>query len=150
MQTRPSRPAGALFGSASSLLTDAGPLIALVLPQDASHGRCSQAFRELRPTMVTTWPAFAEAMFLAGRVAGWPVQDRLWQFVTHGRLSFAEPNEPRRAAELMSKYRDVPMDLADATLVAVAEQDGHRRVFTLDSDFYVYRLANGRALRVVP
>lgn len=132
------------------LLTDAGPLAALVLPKDAGHGRCMAAFRRLKPAMVTTWPAFAEAMFLVGRVAGWPAQDRLWQFVVHEQLAFAEVVEPLRTADLMAKYRDVPMDLADATLVALAEQDGHHRVFSLDGDFYVYRLASGRSLEVIP
>ncbi|MFI5266525.1 MAG: hypothetical protein ACHQ7M_04020 [Chloroflexota bacterium] len=42
------------------------------------------------------------------------------------------------------------MDLADATLVALAEQDGHRRIFTLDSDFFVHRPATGRTLEVIP
>ena len=43
----------------------------------------------------------------------------------------------------MAKYADLPMDLADATLVALAEERGQRRIFTLDSDFRVYRI-NGR------
>jgi len=43
----------------------------------------------------------------------------------------------------MEKYRDVPMDLADASLVALAEERGLRRIFTLDHDFEVYRI-NGR------
>jgi len=42
-----------------------------------------------------------------------------------------------RAAYLMDKYSDTPMDLADATLRALAEDQGHRRIFTLDSDFPV-------------
>ena len=50
----------------------------------------------------------------------------------------------------MDKYRDLPMDLADASLVAVAEERGLSRVFTLDSDFRVYRLARGRSFTVIP
>jgi hypothetical protein len=61
-----------------------------------------------------------------------------------------EIESPYRAAELMARYRDTPMDLADATLVAAAEQDGYREIFSLDSDFYVYRLSTGRALEIVP
>ncbi len=52
-------------------------------------------------------------------------------------------------AALMQQYRDTPMDLADASLVAVAESRSQRRVFTFDGDFYVYRLADGSALEVV-
>ncbi len=51
---------------------------------------------------------------------------------------------------LMDKYRDLPMDLADASLVAAAEALGSRSVFTLDRHFHAYRLINGSALQVVP
>ena len=50
----------------------------------------------------------------------------------------------------MERYRNLPMDLADASVVAVAESFGVRRVFTLDGDFRVYRLADGSALEVFP
>ena len=52
---------------------------------------------------------------------------------------------------LMRKYRDLPMDLADASLVAVAEREGISKVFTLDRrDFGVYRLAKGGRFSVIP
>jgi hypothetical protein len=51
---------------------------------------------------------------------------------------------------LMDKYKDRPMDLADASLVAAAERLGARRIFTLDSDFHIYRLADSSALECVP
>jgi len=50
----------------------------------------------------------------------------------------------------MEKYRDTPMDLADASLVAAAETSGLNRVFTLDSDFRVYRLKDTTPFEVVP
>jgi predicted nucleic acid-binding protein len=52
-------------------------------------------------------------------------------------------------AVLMEKYHDTPMDLADASVVAVAESLTLRRVFTLDRDFYISRLADGTALEVI-
>ena len=72
--------------------------------------------------------------------------------VDAGRLVLHEPSEAevRRAAKLMGKYQDLPMDLADASIVAAAERLGTRRVFTLDRDFYVYRLTDGSAVEVVP
>ena len=59
-------------------------------------------------------------------------------------------NGTLRALEPMRLYRDRPMDLADASLVALAETAGYTRIFSIDSDFYVYRLADGSALEVVP
>ena len=50
----------------------------------------------------------------------------------------------------MEKYRDQPMDLADASIVAAAERLGTRRLFTLDGDFHIYRLADGSAFEMVP
>ncbi|MCT7972112.1 hypothetical protein [Laspinema olomoucense] len=51
---------------------------------------------------------------------------------------------------LMDKYQDIPMDLADASLVAVAESQKIKRIFILDSDFYVYRLYDKDAFEVIP
>nr|WP_317270313.1 PIN domain-containing protein [Arthrospira sp. PLM2.Bin9] len=50
----------------------------------------------------------------------------------------------------MEKYQDLPMDLADASLLAVAESQNIKRIFTLDSDFYVYRLYDKDAFEVIP
>ena len=55
-------------------LTDAGPLTALIDRGEAAHERCVTALATLRAPMVTTWPAFAEAMCLLGSAAGWPGQ----------------------------------------------------------------------------
>jgi predicted nucleic acid-binding protein len=55
-----------------------------------------------------------------------------------------------RIEHLMQKYRDLPMDFADASLVAIAEENGWEDVFTLDGDFLVYRLGGRRAFNVVP
>ena len=54
-----------------------------------------------------------------------------------------------RMDALMSQYQNVPMDAADASLVAVAESRGFRQLFTIDSDFYIYRLTDGSVLEVV-
>ena len=58
--------------------------------------------------------------------------------------------ECERMRVLMDTYRDAPMDLADASVVAAAETLNVRRVFTIDSHFYAYRTADGQALEVVP
>ena len=51
---------------------------------------------------------------------------------------------------LMQRYEDVPMDLADASLVAAAEALGTQRIFTIDSDFYIYRVNEREAFQVLP
>ena len=60
------------------------------------------------------------------------------------------PAETTRMSELMEQYRDTPVDLGDASLVATAESLSLRQVFTVDRQFYVYRLGDGGALAFVP
>jgi predicted nucleic acid-binding protein len=102
--------------------------------------------------MVTTWPVLTEAMYLLGDAGGWPAQRALWGMIEREALVLAEIQAADivRARALMEKYRDAPMNIADATLVAVAEARGLKRVFTLDSDFGVYRFRGREAFELVP
>ena len=102
--------------------------------------------------LVTTWPALTEAMYLLGRGGGIEGQKALWRLVQNGRLEIGDlsPAALERSALLMDRYADLTMDLADATLVAFAEEHGHRKVFTLDADFHVYRIRGRQPFEVVP
>ena len=134
-------------------LTDTGPLVALVNKNDPNHRRCLDATKRLPAgPLVTTWPCFTEAMYLLFQAGGYPAQAELWRWRTAGRLVLHDlaGNEVDRMATLMDKYNDRPMDLADASLVAAAERLGARHIFTLDSDFHIYRLADGSVLDYVP
>lgn len=133
-------------------LTDAGPLVALIDAGEDDHDRCVETLAGLQLPLVTTWAAFTEAIYLLGCAAGWRGQEPLWRLVFRGDLEIALPTveTTTRAARLMERYADRPMDLADATLVALAEERRLKKVFTLDADFHVYRLhARGR-FEVVP
>jgi uncharacterized protein len=101
---------------------------------------------------VTTWPAFTEAMYLLGQAGGITGQRALWSLVHTNRLILADLSIKviERSAQLMDKYADRPMDLANATLVALAEEQGHRKVFSLDSDFHIYRIRGRQRFDVVP
>jgi hypothetical protein len=102
--------------------------------------------------LVTSWPAFTEAMYLLGEDGGWAAQERLWRLALRNDLRIESVDGPglKRASELMLKYRDLPMDLADATLVVIAESNRAARVFTLDKDFRLYRTRDGKAFDIVP
>jgi len=133
-------------------LCDTGPLIALLDRKQARHTDCRRALPSLSAPLVTTWPCFAEAMYLLGRNLGYPAQDALWQYVADELLAIHRQSEQEglRMRALMAAYRDAPMDLADASVVVAAETLGLRQVFTLDRHFYAYRLADGAAFEVVP
>jgi len=127
-------------------LVDAGPLVALVDAGEPDHERCVTALGSIELPLLTTWSAFTEAMYLVGRAGGWHAQGALWRMIHSDDLKIAaQPVESHiRIAQLMERYADRPMDLADATLVALAEQLGLKRIFTLDIDFDIYRI-HGRA-----
>ena len=133
-------------------LADAGPLAALVDRRDQHHADAVEAADALVGPMVTTWPCLTEAMYLVGRASGFAGQDRLWDMVDRGTLVVRHslPAELARMADLMRSYRDLPMDLADASIVTAAEVTQLRRVFTFDAHFRVYVLADGSVLDVVP
>ena len=133
-------------------LTDAGPLVALINADDQFHTQCADVLVNLpEAPLLTTLVCFTEAMYLLGRIGRFQYQDELWRWYSEEKLQLHDstPAELRRMRQLMSQYEDTPMDLADASLVAAAETLGERRLFTLDSDFYVYRLEDGSALDIV-
>lgn len=135
------------------ILCDAGPLLALLdARQGDLHVRARSALQTLRAPLLTTSPCFTEAMYLVGRLSGWPLQDLLWQMVRDASLKIHVPHdgELSRASDLMMQYQNVPRDLADATLVAAAEILRARQVFTFDRDFFIYRLAGGESLQIIP
>lgn len=133
-------------------LVDAGPLVAILNRNGVGHRQCVKIVASLAAPLVTTWPAFSEAMYLVGRRGGWTAQEGLWRLVLRGTLVVhsLENGPLRRARELMRRYRDLPMDLADATLVAFAEAHRITQVFTLDKDFRVYRLHGRKTFDIVP
>jgi hypothetical protein len=133
------------------VIVDAGPLVALLDQRDVHHAACVAALRALRESLVTTWPAFTDAMYLLG--SSWRGQTALWSRVETGALTLAplDEGDAPRMRELMEKYRDLPMDFADASLVRIAEREGLTRIFTLDRrHFSVYRPGRRRRFSILP
>jgi len=133
------------------ILVDAGPLIALIHADDQQHERCKEVFDSLREPMGTVWPALAEAVYLFS--FSWKAQGAFWEMMeTEAVLILAlDHTDVPRMTELMRTYRDLPMDLADAALVRVAEREKLRRIFTLDRrDFEVYRPARLGRFSILP
>jgi predicted nucleic acid-binding protein len=128
------------------ILTDAGPLVALIDRGEPDHDACVACLPNLSGPMVATWPVFTEAMYLLGEAGGWRAQETLWSMLHEGELeiAFQGSADYQRMRLLMHKYRDHPMDLADASLIRLAEERRFRDIFTLDErDFRTYRI-NGR------
>jgi uncharacterized protein len=126
------------------ILVDTGPLVALFDPKDGQHQRCVKALKGVREPIRTTVPVLTEAFHMLG--PGTVGSDRLREFVVRGGLSvwWFDSATLSRAFELMDMYSDLPMDLADASLIVAAETLGTRKVFTVDrKDFETYRIRRG-------
>ena len=133
------------------ILVDAGPLVALVDADDQYHKKCVTALKGLREPLVTVWPPVTEAMYLLGDLP--KAQEALWEILARGVLQLLSLDlaDVPRMRELMSKYADRRMDLADAALVRVAEREGIRKIFTVDrEDFGVYRLHGRVRPTIIP
>jgi uncharacterized protein len=121
------------------VIVDTGPLVALFDPGDDAHEWVGETFRKIRMPLLTCEPVLAEAAHLL-RFSP-PALDKILEWIGNGTLSVAFDLAEDSAAvrRLMRKHRDVPMSLADACLVRMAENhDGHA-IGTLDADFRVYR-----------
>jgi predicted nucleic acid-binding protein len=133
------------------ILIDAGPLVALVDASDQHHQRCTKALQSIREPLGTAWPAVTEAMdLLLDQPRG---QEAVFEMIERGAVALLDlgHEDVPRIRELMVKYRNRPMDLADAALVRLAERDGHSTVFTVDRrDFEVYRIGGRRRFRILP
>lgn len=133
------------------VIIDTGPLVALFDKTEPAHTRCQEALKKFKLAPVTTWAVLTEAFYLLG---GWEKgQSKLWDFIMTGGLTIHEVPEAayRRLQELMGKYADNPMDIADATLVVLSEIHGIRRIFTLDrADFSRYRPRHCAHFDIIP
>ena len=138
-------PAGAI------VLVDTGPLVALFDPSDRDHEVCTAELGTLSQSrLVTTLAVLTEASYLLAFSA--EAQRGVIEFVGAGAIELPEldASDLARAAGLMKKYQDLPMDLADATLVVLAERLRTSRIFTLDrQDFSVYRVGR-KAFHILP
>lgn len=127
-------------------LADTGPLVASFDRGDPEHRRAQRFLAGFKGNLITTWPVVTEVCHLVPR----HVEDRFMAWAATGGLVLYElpPDALLDLRKLMHKYADLPMDLADASLVWLADQIDLLDVVTLDDrDFSAYRTTNGRAFR---
>ena len=132
-------------------LLDTGPLVAILDRSQESHDRCVEVLEGITGAMLTTEAVLTEATHLLSGLKDGP--GLCLEFVLGGGavLVPATLASLRRSQALVRKYRDVPMDFADATLVTLAEETRVAKVFTLDRrGFSVYRFLGRRPFEVVP
>jgi predicted nucleic acid-binding protein len=135
----------------AAVLVDTGPLVALLDPSDAARDRCRAALDRLHGLdLITTEAVVTEASYLLDFSVAAPAALQLLLASGRPRLEPIAASDRPRLAALMERYKDQPMDYADATLVLLAEKLGTSRIFTLDRrDFSIYRIGR-RRFTIVP
>jgi predicted nucleic acid-binding protein len=132
-------------------LLDTGPIVAFLDPGDAEHDRVSAILEAFTGRLATTTAVVVEAMHFVGIVPTGPAL--LVEFLLTSRTDIHECTSLESltdAAALMDKYRDTPMDFADATLVLLAERLRTVRICTLDRrGFRTYRTRRRKSFEIV-
>lgn len=127
----------------AKIIVDTGPLVALLNRNDKAHGWVMAQLADIRPPMITCEAVLAEATYLTSQIKG--AREALIEMVGENFLQIGLQVQDQHAALLamVKRYVNVPMSLADACIVRLAEMHPKSPVFTLDSDFNIYR-KNGR------
>ncbi len=123
----------------TTVIVDTGPVVALLNARDEYHDWARTAFQVVEPPLRTCEAVLAEISHLVRKLPGGP--EAVLDLVGRGvfKVDFRVDTELLALRTLLSKYRSVPMSLADACLVRMSEQHPKSQVMTLDSDFRVYR-----------
>ena len=130
-------------------IVDTGPLVSLLDRAEQYHGWATRQVEQLDPPMLVCEPVIVETMFLLNRNPA--AQDAILGLLENSALRIAfhlEEHLPEVRA-LQRKYQDRPMSLADACLVRMAELFKRHHIFTLDSDFKVYRKHGRDPLKLI-
>lgn len=136
---------------AGELLLDTGALVSLLDRSQSYHSEFVRFFEGWRGSVVSTEAVLTEATHLLGRVPGG--SQACCDFFLEGGavLVPSSPASLRRCRDLIGIYRDLPMDFADATLVALAEELNTQLVLTTDRrHFGIYRIRGRRKFRIKP
>jgi len=134
-----------------SILLDTGAFVALLDKSERNHSQCVEFFREFKGRVFTTEPVLTETLYLLG--PSLQAQRICMDFILSGGATLVPQSTESlsRCITLREKYGDIPMDFADATLVALAEETDIDEIFTLDKrGFNTYRIRGKQSFKVWP
>ena len=120
-------------------LIDAGPLIALFNKSDKYHEKIKEFIKNYTGLLTTSWPVITEVCHLLDFNINAQIDFLKWIKLGGLKVEDIETEEIDKIIKLSEKYSDIPMDLADATLIVISERLGIKEIITIDSDYYIYR-----------
>ena len=132
-------------------MVDTGPIVAILSESDQHHVTCVEQLHHIKGPLLTYWPVITEALWL---LRDYPEAAGMLLSSFGGRpfelLPLNEADLPG-IASILSKYKDLGIQLADASLIHLANRESIETIFTLDRrDFGVMRLARGKKPRLIP
>lgn len=132
------------------VLLDTGVIVALLDRSERRHEACAEAVRELEAPLITCEAVITESCYLLRNFAG--AAEAVIDNVAAGifQIPFQLSREAASVKQVLRKYRDRQIDLADACLIRLADEFGTADILTLDRDFAVYRWGKNRAFRMLP
>jgi predicted nucleic acid-binding protein len=132
-------------------MMDTGPWVALIDKSEERHEECVEWLRDFRGNIFSSEAVLTEVLFLLNFSS--KAQSAAIDFVLSGAINLVPSSleSLKRVKKLMEKYKDIPMDYADATLVSIAEDLSIKEVVTFDvKDFGIYRLSSKHPLIILP
>ena len=131
------------------VIVDTGPLVAFLHRREAHHGWAGEQFRRFGAPLITCEPVLTEAGFVHCRLGGEVAE--VTGLVHSGAVEvpFRLESEAEAVSLLLRRYKSVPMSLADACLVRMAELHPGSSVLTLDSHFRIYRMHDRRMIPTI-
>ena len=131
------------------VLIDTGCIVALLDRSERHHRACAEAVSSIQAPLVTCEAVIAESCYLLRKIPG--AVEAVLKNVERGsfQIPFRLTEQAAQVSQLITRYANVPMDLADGCLVALATAYGSGRILTLDSDFLIYRWGKDRPFELV-
>ena len=132
-----------------NILIDAGPIIALFNKNDKYHEKIKDFMKNYEGKLTSTWPVVTEVSHMLDFNIQTQIDFLTWIKLGGVVVEDLEKEDLNRIIELSKKYSDIPMDLADASLIVLSEKMKIKQIITIDSDYYVYRTINKEMLENV-
>ncbi|TGK79865.1 PIN domain-containing protein [Leptospira montravelensis] len=128
-------------------LVDSGPIIALFNSKDKFHKPTLKFLKSFNGELVSSWPVITEVVYLLSFSV--EAQSDFLEWIERGSIKIFDLNieDHKYIKNRMKKYSDLPMDLADASLMCISEKMGIERIVSIDSDFSIYKNLKGKYLQ---
>jgi predicted nucleic acid-binding protein len=133
------------------VIMDIGPWVALIDRSEERHEECVEWLKDFRGNIFSSEAVLTEVLYLLN--FSQRAQSAAIDFVLSGAIISVPSSleSLKRTKRLMEKYKDFPMDYADATLVSIAEDFSITHVVTFDAkDFGIYRMSSKQPFVVLP